>query len=140
MMKMCILIIMLFMEIFLCGCAENKHIVMDRARGNEEVNVETAQSISKLNNVKAVSVLCKDDIILAGVKLTENGERTEVGINAMKIIKERFPDAEIYILSIDDQMADDVIELNLYAEAGMERDVLEKRFEYLVEKKLKNGG
>ena len=86
--------------------------------------------------MQTASVLCDDDTVMAGLRLSDFDNKDEIYRNAHKILKEKFPGAENYLVGADDHWAEAVIELNLYAEGGMDRKVLEKRFDFLKYEKL----
>jgi len=121
---------------FLCGCGAKERIVLDGARGNNDENVEAVLEISRIDGVRTASVLCDDDTVMAGLRLSESDDKDRICKNAHEILKEKFPEAENYIVGADDQWSEAVIELNLYAEGGMDRKVLEKRFDFLKYEKL----
>ena len=123
----------------LCGCRNsirNEKIVRGTARGNVHENVNAVQLISELETVKTVSVLHRKDTVLAGIRMSETKRTKETCEKALQILKMQFPDAANYIVSADEQWAEDVIELGFYAEGGMNRGILEKRFEYLAWEKM----
>ena len=121
---------------FLTGCSAPQRISVGCARGNASANVDAVDEIGNLGEVSRVSVICKDGIVLAGLRLSGEIHGNEIYKKTLAILKRNFPDAERYLLGVDDEWAEDVIELNLYAEGGMEREILEKRFDFLVREKL----
>ena len=114
----------------------NERIVDGDARGNDDANVRAVKTISGLGGVQTVSVLYKDETVLAGLRLFDESKGTEICGKTVEILKEQFPDAENYIVGADEQWAEDVIELNLYAEGGMDRKSLQKRFDWLCREKM----
>lgn len=138
-MKKIFAFLLILTYIFLCGCGMNERIVDGDARGNEHANVRAVKTISDLDAVQTVSVLCKDETVLVGLRLFDETKGEEICKKALAILKEQFPDAEYYIVGADEPWSEDVIELNLYAEGGMDREILEKRFDFLCREKLGEG-
>ena len=135
-MKKIFLIIFCFASALLAGCSENEQISMGKARGNDGNNVETAKIISEMETVNSVAVVSENGIVIAGIKLNDKSAGKETCDKVLKLLKERFPDEEYYIVGADEDWAEDVIELCLYTDGGMDKDVLEKRFDFLVGEKM----
>lgn len=123
---------------FVSGCIAEKKVVQGKSHGNNADNVRAVEEISKSGAVEAVSVISDDDVVMAGIRLWDEAYGRQVCDDAVGILKRVFPDAEMYIVGLNEQWAENVIELSFYAEGGMEREILEKRFEFLVGEKLKN--
>ncbi len=124
--------------VFLNGCSTPDKIIRGKARGNERENVRAVQNISKLGTVKTVAVLCRKDVVIAGIRLSDRTQGTETCRRTLEILKEQFPTSHTFIVGADELWAENVIELSLCAEGGMDKKVLEKRFGFLVNEKLKN--
>ncbi len=137
MTKKIILTAMIVSCVFLNGCIFEEKIIRGKARGNEAETVYAVQKISDLGTVETVAVLCSDNAVLAGLRLSDRERGGETCEQALKILKKQFPRVRTYIVGADETWAEDVIELSLYAEGGMDRKILEKRFEFLVNEKLK---
>lgn len=136
-MKKIVFAITVLLCSILCGCGTYERFEKDRARGNDINNVEAAKEISNIEGVSTVSVLSQGKTVLAGIRIVGGNNGKKVCDCTVKLLKKWFPEADVYIVGANEPWAEDIIELNLYAESGMDRKILKKRFEFLVNEKLK---
>ena len=136
-MKKIIAVIFCIAVFALVGCGENEEqIIQGDAKGNDAKNVDAAKIISELEAVRSVAVMSESGVVIAGLKLDDEVFEQEVCSGTLEILREKFPDKDCYIVGADEKWADDVIELCLYTDSGMDKDILEKRFNYLVYEKM----
>ena len=121
----------------LTGCDEDgEQIIQGDAKGNDAKNVDAAKTISELESVRSVAVMSERGVVIAGLKLDDEVFEQEVCSGTLEILREKFPGEDCYIVGADEKWADDVIELCLYTDSGMDKEILEKRFNYLVREKM----
>ncbi|MBQ7097751.1 MAG: hypothetical protein IJN96_06695 [Clostridia bacterium] len=136
-MKRFVTLFLVLIVLVLGGCAQNDEmIIQDDAKGNDAKNVDAAKTISELESVRSVAVMSDRGVVIAGLKLDDEVFEQEVCSGTLEILREKFPGEDCYIVGADEKWADDVIELCLYTDSGMDKDILEKRFNYLVHEKM----
>lgn len=102
-------------------------------RGNDKAHLVAAEKISALEGVGEAAVISCDGQTLVGVRLADVNVFDEVMGQTESIIKEVFPEIRKLRIFVGDDKAKNIVELSFYVDAGMDREVLEKRFRYLAE-------
>ncbi len=135
--KIFLLTVIFIIVMFFISSIQIKNIslsdnIRDNERSNNMKNLYVVREIATLNGVKEVAVLNKKNKILVGI-LTDNIE-ISTKEQTQNIVKKNFPRFSKYAISINDDLAIDIIELSYYLGAKSDRKILEKRFNFLVSK------
>ncbi len=105
-------------------------------RGNDKAHIDAARHISSIEGVKWAAVLSCDGRVLAGITLLPGADKGYVGEWAEEFLKTDFADAKKIRIFTGDENARDVAELSFCIETDMNRKLLKKRFDFLVEQKI----
>ena len=102
-------------------------------RGNDEQSIMAAQAMSHIEGIKRLAVLSRDNMVLVGAETLEGANRSVIKNRIGQMVKEYFPEYGRCLLGVDNHWSESVLELPFYIDGGMNRKVLEKRFEYLAQ-------
>ncbi len=103
-----------------------------KERGNDELHISVAKGISALDGVRDAAVLSHNGKTIVGIR-TEDGIRTEaITLYAEKVLKKTFINNRNFKIFVGDEAAQSVVELSFYLDTDMDRQVLEKRFDFLA--------
>ncbi len=102
-------------------------------RYNDERNMQTVRSISKLEGVSEVALLSRNKTVLAGILIDKKEMAEAIYNEAFTMVSEKFPDAKKIVLEIDSDKALDIIELSYYIGGDLKDRILVKRFNYLIQ-------
>ncbi len=114
--------------------AEKNH----ERRGNDKAHLMAAEKISAIEGVRDAAVMSHDGMTLVGVRLVEPEAFGGVMEQTNEIIKEVFPKIRNLQIFIGDDKARSIVELSFYVDAGLDKDVLKKRFRYLADTNQEN--
>ncbi len=101
--------------------------------GNNERNIQAAQAMSRIAGIHRLAVLSHGDAVLVGVETLEGANRNEIKSRIGQMVKDYFPGYSRCLLGVDNLWAESVLEMPFYIDGGMNRKVIEKRFEYLAQ-------
>ena len=105
---------------------------MERPWGNKERNIQATQEISKVAGIRKIAVLSRNGFVLVGIETLEGADKMLIKKHTESALRKYFSGCERCLLGIDNFWADSVLELPFYIDGGMNRKILEKRFEYLA--------
>ncbi len=128
MKKILFLLILIFLFATVYGAR-----LYDVERGNDLVHIEIARSLSGLEGVKDAAVLSCEGGVLAGVRILEEADAESIRGQAERLLKESFSEKMRLRLEVGGKGAEDIVDLSRYLETKMDKRVLKKRFEFLVE-------
>ncbi len=103
-----------------------------KERDNDELHISVAKGISTLDGVRDAAVLSHKGKTIVGIR-TEDGTRTEaITLYTEKVLKKAFANSRDIKIFVGDETAQRVVELSFYLDTDMDRQVLEKRFDFLA--------
>lgn len=103
-----------------------------KERGNDELHISVAKGISALEGVRDAAVLSHNGKTIVGIR-TEEGTRAEaIALYTEKVLKKSFVNSGDIKIFVGDETAQKIVELSFYLDTDMDRQVLEKRFDFLA--------
>ena len=69
---------------------------------------------------------------MAGVSIDENCDKGEIMLFAESVLKQVLGEDEVFYVSVGDETAEKIIELSLYLDTDMDKEVLRQRTRFLL--------
>ena len=103
-----------------------------KERGNDELHIKVAKGISVLDGVRDAAVLSHKGKIIVGIRTEDEAKTDAISLYAEKVLKKAFLNEGEFKIFVGDENAQKVVELSFYLDSDMDREILEKRFEFLA--------
>ncbi|MBQ7959951.1 MAG: hypothetical protein IJ285_01900 [Clostridia bacterium] len=110
-----------------------------RESGNDAAHIEVAKELNRIEGVAEAAVISCEKKILVGITVFENADIKNVGSVAREIVAKRFSKIRKCRINIGNSDAMNVIELSGFIETELDKKMLKKRFEFLVERDRTEG-
>lgn len=105
-------------------------------RGNDKTHIDAARQISAIEGVEWAAVLSCEGRVLAGITLLPGADKEYVGEWAEEFLKTDFADAKKIRIFTGDENARNVAELSFCIDADMNKKLLKRRFDFLIEQNI----
>ncbi len=130
-LKMFVVTLAFFAACFIVGNSKGNNNVYEK--GNDNSHIEAAREISAFEGVMDAAVISYEGKTMAGVSIDENCDKEEIILFAESVLKRVLGEGVEYYVSVGDETAEKIIELSLYLDTDLDKNVLEQRTRFLLE-------
>lgn len=104
-----------------------------REYGNDTAHIEAAKELNRIDGVAEAAVVSCEKRILVGISVFDGADLKNIGKEARMVIATRFSKIKQCRINVGNTDALKIIELSGFIETDLDRNMLKKRFEFLME-------